>query len=275
MTRTLVLGGGGVTGVAWELGVVKGLRRSGVDVSGADVVIGTSAGSVVGTRLLLGTAAQGYDEQLATETDEIAAKIGPRTMLKIVLLFSRRGDEQTKFLKIGKASLAADPAATVAERMDVIRSRIGDPEWPERDLRITAVDIDNGRLEVFDRSSGVRLLDAVAASCAVPLVWPPVRVNGTLYVDGGARSHANVDLAVGADPLLVIAPLADGLVKHHRMDAQLDRAGATRHLVINPDDDAKHAMGSNSLDPARRRGSAEAGLAQGLAAAAEVAALWG
>lgn len=275
MTRTLVLGGGGVTGVAWEYGVVEGLRQAGVDLQEADRVIGTSAGSVVGSRLRLGTAPEGYAEQLDANTGEIPAKIGTRTMLKIIVLFSRSGDETAKFKRIGKAARSATPAATGAERREVIRARVGDPEWPETDLLITAVDIDQGRFEVFDRTSGVRLLDAVAASCAVPMIWPPVQINGTHFVDGGARSHANADLATHGDPVVIIAPLADGLVKHHHLNAQLERAGVTRSLVLHPDDDAKDAMGSNSLDPSRRRVSAEAGLRQGLAAAAEVAAMWG
>lgn len=273
MTRTLVLGGGGVTGVAWELGVLEGLRRNGVDLSDADTVIGTSAGSVVGTRLRLGPVEEAYAEQLAPATGEIAAKLGTTTLIKLAVMMARRTDEQTKFRRIGKAALATS-TVPASERLEVIRSRIGDPEWPDADLRITAIDIDEGRFVVFDRTSGVRLLHAVAASCAVPLVWPPVTIDGTTYVDGGARSSTNADLAVGADAVVVIAPMPAALVKEHHIDQQLKRAGAKQHVLLAPDKEAQNRMGSNSLDPARRRPSAEAGLRQGLAAAAEVEALW-
>lgn len=273
MTRTLVLGGGGVTGVAWEIGVLEGLRRAGVDLSDADVVIGTSAGSVVGTRLRTGPIEVAYDEQVADLNGEIAAKLGTRTLIKLAVMMSRRIDDQTKFQRIGKAALAAK-TVPVEDRIAVIRSRIGDPEWPEADLRITAIDIDHGRFEVFDRTSGVSLLEAVSASCAVPLVWPPVPINGTTYVDGGARSPANADLATGAETLVVIAPMPDALVKEHHLDQQLERVGAARHVAIVPDKQALHAMGSNSLDPTFRRPSAETGLRQGGLAAESVAAIW-
>ena len=274
MTRALVLGGGGVTGVAWELGILEGLRRSGVDLSDAELVIGTSAGSVVGARLCLGPIADAYADQLADPVGEVAAKLGPTTMIKLAVLLARRTDEETKFKRIGKAARAAGTGSP-QERIDVIRSRIGDPAWPDRDLRITAIDIDHGRLTVFDRTSGVSLLHAVAASCAVPLVWPPVEISGTTYVDGGARSPANADLAAGADTVVVIAPMADALTKEHHLDRQLERTGATRSLVLQPDPQAVAAMGSNPLDPSHRRAAAEAGLRQGALLSAQLAAVWG
>jgi NTE family protein len=275
MTKTLVLGGGGVTGVAWELGVLEGLRRSGVDLSEADTIIGTSAGAVVGTRLALGTLEQAYSDQLATGSAEIAAKIGTTTLIKLAVMMSRRTDEETKFKKIGKAAREAGSGATAGQRMDVIRARIGDPEWPERDLRITAIDIDHGRFEIFDRTSGVRLLEAVAASCAVPLIWPPVEINGVSYVDGGARSTANADMALGAEVVVVIAPMPDALIKEHHLDNQLERTDAKTSTVVSPDDEAKKAMGSNSLDPDQRKASAETGLRQGALVAEQVRAIWG
>ncbi|HET6154613.1 MAG TPA: patatin-like phospholipase family protein [Marmoricola sp.] len=275
MSRTLVLGGGGVTGVAWELGVLEGLRRAGVDLAAADTVIGTSAGSVVGARLVLGGLEQAYAGQLEPPTGEIAAKLGPTTMIRLAVLMARRGDEEAKFKRIGKAARAVKTETTVAQRMAVIRARIGDPEWPEADLRITAIDIDNGRLQVFDRASGVRLLEAVAASCAVPLVWPPVTIGATTYVDGGARSPVNADLATGADVVIAIAPIRDGLVKEHHLDKQLERTGAPRTTVVAPDHEATAAMGSNSLDPAYRAASAVAGLRQGALVAEQVGEVWG
>jgi NTE family protein len=274
VSRTLVLGGGGVTGVAWELGVLEGLRRAGIDLAAADTVIGTSAGSVVGARLVLGGLEQAYAGQLDPPTGEIAAKLGPTTLIRLTLLMAWRGDEAAKFKRIGKAARAAKAESTVEERMAVIKARIGDPEWPGADLRITAIDIDSGRLEIFDRTSGVRLLEAVAASCAVPLVWPPVTINGVTYVDGGARSPANADLATGADIVVAIAPIPDALVKEHHLDKQLERTGAGRTTVVKPDHEAVAAMGSNSLDPAYRAASAETGLRQGALVAEQVREVW-
>ncbi|MFL6159242.1 MAG: patatin-like phospholipase family protein [Marmoricola sp.] len=272
--RALVLGGGGVTGVAWELGVLEGLRRAGTDLSTADTVIGTSAGSVVGVRVTTGPVADAYADQLRPPDGELAAKLGPTTLIRLGVMLVRPGAEDAKWRKIGKASLAAHPESPAA-RFDVIRARIGEPDWPDRDLRITAVDTDRGEFVVFSSTSGVSVLEATAASCAVPLAWPPVPIGGTTYVDGGVRSAANADLAAGADVVVVLAPTTMAVSREQSLTRQLERTGATRTLVISPDDEATAAMGTNALDPARRRDAAETGLRQGALVAARVAAVWG
>ncbi|MFL6171554.1 MAG: patatin-like phospholipase family protein [Marmoricola sp.] len=274
MKRALVLGGGGVTGVAWELGILAGLHEHGVDLTGADVVIGTSAGSVVGTRITTGALADAYTDQLRAPDGELAAKLGPTTLIKLGVMLARPGDQAAKWRKLGAASAKAHPGSADARR-EVIRSRIGDPAWPDRDLRVTAVDIDRGEFVVFDASSGVSLLDAVAASCAVPLVWPPVPINGTTYVDGGVRSAANADLAEGADVVVVLAPGTQALSREHAISRQLERTGASRTLLVAPDPEALKEMGSNVLDPAQRKAAALTGKRQGETLASQVAEVWG
>lgn len=273
MTRALVLGGGGVTGVAWELGILEGLRRGGLDLSGADTVIGTSAGSVVGARITTGPIEPAYADQTRPAPGETAAQVGATTLLKLGIMLARPGNQAEKWRKVGAAARNAHPESP-AERAAVIRSRIGDPAWPDRDLRVVAVDVDEGRLAVFDSSSPVSLLDAVTASCAVPLVWPPVTISGTTYVDGGVRSPANADLAVGAERLIVLAPQTQAVTREHGIGHQIERAGAARHLVISPDAAAEDAIGSNALDPERRGPAAEAGLRQGAALVAQARAVW-
>jgi len=272
--RALVLGGGGVTGVAWELGLLAGLLQQGVDLTGADTVIGTSAGSVVGTRITTGSLEVAYTDQLRPPDGELAAKLGPTTLIKLGVMLARPGDQAAKWRRLGAASTKAHPESPDARRA-VIRSRIGDPDWPDRDLRVTAVDTDRGEFVVFDRTSGVSLLDAVTASCAVPLVWPPVPIDGTTYVDGGIRSPANADLAEGADVVIVLAPGTQALSREHAISRQLERTGAKHTHVVTPDDEALSDMGSNVLDPARRKPSALTGLRQGLRLASEVAEVWG
>lgn len=272
--RALVLGGGGVTGVAWELGILEGLHRAGVDLTNADTVIGTSAGSVVGTRITTGELALAYEDQLRPPDGELAAKLGATTLLKLGVMLARRGETAAKWRRVGKAARSAHPESADARRA-VIRSRIGEPAWPDRDLRITAVDTDRGEFVVFDRDSGVSMLDAVAASCAVPLVWPPVDIAGTSYVDGGIRSPANADLAEGADVVVVLGPTTQAISREHTVARQLERTGASRTLLVSPDATASKEMGSNALDPTHRRAAAEAGLRQGAAVAASVAEVWG
>ncbi len=273
MTRALVLGGGGVTGIAWELGMLEGLRRGGVALGDADTIIGTSAGSVVGVRVARDEVPLGYDNQLRPPDGELAAGLGPRTTAHLVALMLSPGGESRRWRRIGAAARKAAPGPADA-RIAVIRDRIGDGDWPDRDLRITAVDVDRGAFTVFDRSSGVRLVEACAASCAVPLVWPPVPIGGTTYVDGGMRSVTNADLAAGADRVIVLAPQTATPHRAHRIDRQLARTGAGTTLLVHPDSVARHAMGANSLDPAQRAAAALAGLRQAGSVIDRVKAAW-
>ena len=263
MTGTaLVLGGGGITGIAWELGILKGLADAGVDVTGADTVTGTSAGSVVGAQV---TGTRSLDEvyatQLAPPDHVIGAKVGRATMFRLVPPMLVPGSDERKLRRIGRMSMRAHPPGGT-ERLEVIRSRLGDVPWPDRDLRITAVEAETGAFVVFDRDSGVELVLAVTASCAVPLVWPAVAINGRHYVDGGMRSTANVDLARGAEAVVVLAPIPQAFSKSTSIKAQLQRTGATRWVVITPDAQATADIGRNLLDPAQRAAAARTGLRQ-------------
>ncbi len=127
---------------------------------------------------------------------------------------------------------------------------------------------------VFDKDSGVDLVSAVAASCAVPLVWPAVTIDGKHYIDGGMRSTANVDLAKGADSVVVIAPLPQAFSKATSIRAQLERTGATRTAVVTPDEQALVDIGKNVLDPAKRADAARAGLRQSVSVLEKVTAAW-
>lgn len=274
-TSALVLGGGGVTGIAWEIGVLAGLADAGVDLSGADIVLGTSAGSVVGTLLATGeTLPEMYAEQLEPADAEIGGKFGWSTVLRMMPPMMLPGRPEVRRRRLGQAALRARPEPA-DQRLGVIRARIGDPEWPDRDLRITAVDATTGESKVFDRASGVRLLDAVAASCAVPMVWPPVPVNGVPHIDGGMRSTTNADLVRGATRVVVLAPLPRSMSKAHAIPAQLERLGPdVRSAVVTPDKESLAAIGRNMLDPAQRSDAARAGRRQAAAVAAEVRAAW-
>jgi NTE family protein len=275
MTATaLVLGGGGITGIAWELGILKGLADTGVDVTGAGTVTGTSAGSVVGAQVT-GTRSleEVYATQLAPPDHEIGAKVGRATMLRLVPPMLVPGSEQRKLRRIGRMSMRAHQPGG-AERLEVIRSRLGDVPWPDRDLRITAVEAETGAFTVFDRHSGVDLVSAVAASCAVPLVWPAVAINGRHYLDGGMRSTANVDLARRADVVVVLAPLPQAFSKSTSIKAQLARTGARHWVVVTPDQQALADIGRNVLDPAMRAAAARTGLRQAREVAEAARRVW-
>ena len=263
MTRTaLVLGGGGITGIAWELGILKGLADAGVDVTTADTVIGTSAGSVVGAQV---TGERPLDAVYATQLEppdhEIGARVGRVTMFRLLPPMLVPGSESRKLRRIGRMSMRAHPPGG-AERIEVIRSRLGDVPWPDRDLRITSFEAETGKFMVFDRNSGVELVLAVAASCAVPLVWPAVAIDGRHYLDGGMRSTSNVDLARGADVVVVLAPLPQAFSRATSIRAQLERTGARHSVVVVPDQQALVDIGRNVLNPAKRADAARSGRRQ-------------
>jgi NTE family protein len=271
----LVLGGGGVTGVAWELGLLAGLAEHGVDLTAADRIIGTSAGSVVGAQLTSGVPIEKlYAAQLAPPSGMATARIRNRTIAYYLLAALASPTAEAYGARVGRMALRARTMPE-AERRKVIASVLPGEQWPERGLEVTAVHAVTGKFRVFDRDSGVSLVDAVGASCAVPGVWPPVTIDGHRYIDGGMRSPANADLAAGADRVVVIAPITRGR-RSARVPAQLARliAGGARAVAVSPDRAARRAIGNNVLDPARRAAAARAGRAQAASIHDAIAEVW-
>ena len=277
--RSLVLGGGGVTGIAWEVGLLKGLRDGGADVSTAELVIGTSAGSAVGAVVASGEDLDDlYAEQTSPPDDAGGASFGTREAITLLGLMLLPGSGRTKRRRIGRAARKAHPGPA-HDQVEVFASRLRLPDgslpaWPERDLKITAVQAETGSFTVFDRHGDADLVHAIAASCAVPLVWPAVEIGGRHYVDGGMRSPANADLATDCDVVLCVAPLPKALSRYHSLPEQLRRTRARRTAWIAPDRSSLEAIGKNVLDPTMRMGAARAGAEQGRRMAAEVAEGW-
>jgi NTE family protein len=157
----------------------------------------------------------------------------------------------------------------------VIAARLPAADWPERDLRIAAVDAVTGEVVIFTRGSGVRLADAVAASCAVPGIWPPATVGDHRYVDGGVRSSTNADLAAGAGQILLITPtLADtpGPSLGGDLRAELGTLSNSHVEVVYADQDSMPAL-ANPLAVHTRAPAARAGRTVGRTAATRVTQL--
>ncbi len=273
----LVLGGGGITGIAWELGLLAGLAEAGVDLLSADLIIGTSAGSVVGAQIASSTPVETlYLRQLEPPSDELPARLGAREKLAYLAAVLRaRGDLATFGRLLGAMSLRAARAGrvpTVEQRLEVIRSRLPSTEWPERDLRITVVDARSGEFRVITRTDRVPLVDAVAASCAVPGVFPPIPIGERAYIDGGFRSSTNADLATGCAKVVVLAPVSRAVGPLKSPQQQLAEFGAS--IVIAPDATSRAAIGKNVLDPAARRGAARAGHVQAATVVEQVRSVW-
>ncbi|MCC0099396.1 patatin-like phospholipase family protein [Streptomyces flavotricini] len=273
----LVLGGGGLTGVGWEAGILYGLAEAGVDLTAADLVVGTSAGSVVGAQLTSGLLSprELYERQLGDPAGEVAARLGTGLIARYAVAMVRSRDPKAYRRRVGALALAADTGEE-AERRKVLEARLVSHAWPGRRLVVTAVDALTGELAAFDRESGAGLVDAVSASCAVPGVWPPVTVGGRRFIDGGIRSATNADLASGCARVVILAPMAlgSGLVPSPAAQAARLREAGARVLLITPSAQARKAFGRNVLDPARRDPAARAGFAQAAEHAAEAAAVW-
>lgn len=278
MSRALVFGGGGITGVGWEIGMLAGLAAEGVHLSGADLVVGTSAGSVVGTQFANGVdLEEQYAAQVAGPGAERATRWSRGTTLSLLGALVRSWRDPVAFrARVGRTALHT-PTVPEAERRAIIASRLSVREWPLTPLKLAAVDAVTGELRVFDRDSGVELTDAVAASCAIPGMWPPVSIDGHRYVDGGIASGTNAQLAAGNERVLIIAPsvLGGGPVPSVRTEAAALRRGGSTVLVVGPDKAARQAAGRNPTDPAMRGPAARAGRAQAPGVAAAVRDFWG
>jgi NTE family protein len=280
--RVLVLGGGGVAGIAWETGVLRGIADESPSTAevllGSDVLVGTSAGSAVAAQIGSG---RSLEDLFARQVQHSSAEIDPGVDIDAIadLFLAAMSEPDTtvaqKRQRIGAVALATE---TVAEpvRRDVIACRLPTHDWPDRVLRVTAVDIDTGELAVFDRDSGVELIDAVAASCAVPGAWPPVTIGDRRYMDGGIGSTINLDVADDCELAVVLVP-AGASAPSSFGDGPATEIAAFRGAALGvfADDESLAAFGSNPLDPRCRVTSALAGRAQGRREAATVAAFLG
>ena len=294
-TRALVLGGGGPVGIAWESGLVAGLARAGVDLGQADFTLGTSAGSFVGARLALGADATALADPLleaappATGEPREAAPRPPADLSRLMQLMAQaqggtRNPAQAR-AEIGAFALAAetpDEAAFIASFGRSFAS-LPDDAWPDRGFACTAIDAETGAFQLWTGKSGVGVVRAVASSCSVPGIYPPVTLKGRRYIDGGMRSATNADMASGHDLVVVIAIRLAGAAgtATAAISAGLDQEvetlkdGGATVAVITPDDASLEAMGANLMDFRQRGAAVRSGLAQGYVYAERLKALWG
>jgi NTE family protein len=279
--RALVLGGGGVAGIAWMTGLLFGLSEQSVDLRNAELILGTSAGSAIAAQMGCPISLEElYRRQIdpALQTREITPD--PRLLRQLLAAFpavATACDRAELTRKVGRWALQA-PTVTEAERRAVVAARLPAHAWPERLVRITAVDTETGETRIFDRLSGTGLVDAVAASCAVPGVWPPVTIDGRRYMDGGVRSSDNADLARGYARVVILSPngvRADEIVALPLQEQIeiIESAGAQTYLV-EPDHRSRSAIGINPLLPETRKPAAEAGRAQALPIARDLGHFW-
>jgi NTE family protein len=279
--RALVLAGGGLAGIAWEIGILRGIADASPETADAlresEVLVGTSAGSTVAAQLISGLSLDAlFERQLEPSTSELSPDVGVEEITELFLTaMTQPGSKAEKLQRIGSVALSTDTVPEIVRR-DVIEHRLPEHEWPQRELRISAIDTATGELVTLDRNSGVNLIDAVAASCAVPGVWPPVTIGGARYMDGGVGSTVNLELAADCDVVVALlpqgrtspSPFGTGAVE------EVDNFSGSAFGVF-ADDESLAAFGPNPLDPACRAPSASAGRVQGKRIAGEIAAFLG
>jgi NTE family protein len=293
--RALVLGGGGSAGNAWVIGVIAGLFDAGLDVTDADLVIGTSSGSTAAAQITSSAQpAELLANILAAAPQPPAGPVGPdrgrvsnvpvANHMEITSeIIAAAEDAADMRRRMGAAALEMDAAPGSSGQTQwraTVAARLPSRDWPQRPLLIVAVDAHTGEPVVFDRHSGVDLVDAVAASCANGFGVPPYAIGDNRYIDGGYRRNENADLAAGYARVLVLSPLG-GRTRHPlawgmQLAAQVDelRAGGSRAETVLPDSGSRDAFGSNLMGPSTRLPAARAGHDQGRALAEQLGEFW-
>ena len=262
--RALVLGGGGSTGNAWLIGVIAGLFDAGLDVTTADLTIGTSAGSTAAAQMAGATPTELFAAILAAAPQQQTRPSGPDRgrapnrpvadhLERLSRIIASSEDAADMRRRMGAAALERDAASDgswQAQWRATVASRLPSQRWPQRTVHITAVDAHTGEPVVFDRYSGVDLVDAVAASCAS---GPSYTIGDNQYIDGGYRSNAeNADLAAGYARVLVLSPFGGrSLVRWTGAHTSRRRSMSSAHAAARSRRSSRTAAPSTCSAPMR------------------------
>jgi NTE family protein len=298
MARAVVLGGGGPVGIGWEAGLLVGLKEAGVDAALADAVVGTSAGSVVGFTLASGgdltqavslIGAAGVDDTAAEPPVTAGADAaGGLEALMASLAEAARHPERAEGVRARLGSLALGTTTITEEQWLGMFASFAGQAWPAG-FSCTAVDTATGTFRVWDGDAGVEPQQAIASSCAVPAIFPPVTIGGTRWMDGGVRDMLNVDVAAGHEAVLVVSctlldlpegfstPVMEAVFSATRASVGTLRDGGTRVEVVVPGAEMLEisGWGLNLMDFTRAAAAYQAGRRQGVEEASRIAGIWG
>jgi len=279
--RALVLGGGGPVGRAWMGGLVAGLISSGVDLGRADLIVGTSAGAVVGAHLALGldVAALAVASARQPGPNIYASAVGLDTLFADIAAAARAANPDGVRAAIGRTAVAAETIGEDAFLARSVYAGLAGRPWPPS-FRATAVSATTGRLAVWSEDSHVDLARAVASSTAIPGASPPVTLDGDRYMDGGVRSMINADLAAGARVVIAVScfPLTapDGVgpdLVRRELATITEAGGVLETLEPGPEFLRLSGHGSRLLDASLAPEAIEVGCCQARAEATRLG-LW-
>lgn len=287
-----MLAGAGAAGNAWQLGLIAGLAEAGLDVTGADLIVGTSAGSTTAAQITAGMPpAELYAAILDAVPPPRPGAGDPRQRRAPLLSgpdYMRWSDEIIAAAegpadmrrRIGAAALERDESdgAAGARWRGIVAARLTRHDWPQQLVQIPAVDARTGEPVVFDRHSGIDLVDAVAASTSAMTPYP---IGENRYLNGGYRRSSNADLAAGYARVLVLEPFGGRSRQPAEWGMDLStqvaelRAGGSRVETVFPDAGAGDVFTANALDPSTRLPAARGGYEQGRRLAPSLAEFWG
>lgn len=295
--RAVVLGGGGPVGVAWELGLAAGLASGGIDLATADLVVGTSAGSIAGAMLTGGDdpakLVDDIEAIFANGTDGSGVdQVNPDALAEFMELTFEVGtltDDAARAAhtaKVGRFALAADTIGEDA-MVGALGTVLAGRPWPAH-FACTAVDTANGEFQVWDATSNIPLERAIASSCSVPGVYPPITINEKRYMDGGARSALNADVVAGYERAIVVSvmvmdlppgiddPRISAYLATQRAEIEGLKASGTQVELIVPDLEflTISGFGMNLMDFTVLTAAAEAGTRLGKLEAERISAGW-
>ncbi|HYR79861.1 MAG TPA: patatin-like phospholipase family protein [Candidatus Dormibacteraeota bacterium] len=293
-TRALVLSGGGPVCEAWQAGLIVGMAEKGVDLSTVDLIVGTSAGSIVGAQLALSRSASSMPafegaraasmppppppgaKSPAPTLDEnyLGKKLGE-------LAADKRPAEQVR-AEIGAWALSAHAVMSEDAFVSIYTQLFPRKGWTQIPFECVAVDAHDGSTKIFSKDSGVDLARAVASSCAVPGIFPPVTIDGHRYMDGGMRSLTNADLAKGYGVVIVVdfndpsrrSDIGKSFGALADRELKILRDSGSTVESIAPDAATLAAFGPNRQDPTRRKAAFAAGLEQGRIEAQKLKSIW-
>jgi NTE family protein len=282
------LGGGGPVGIAWESGLIAGLAEAGIDLSSADFIVGTSAGSVVGAQIAMGRTPAalvepftGKGEPAPPPSESMSKPPDLSTLItKLMESYARVRPTEEVCREIGAWALQTSFVSEDAFVASFERTLAGlaHERWPERKFACTAVDAVSGKFVTWDNDSAVPLVRAIASSCAVPGIAAPITINGRRYMDGGMRSVTNADLAKGCDVVVVVSISSQAIPELMRRPLEREllalRDSGSRVEVVSPDAESFAAFGPNLMDFGRRPAAAASGMRQGKLGLDTLAELW-
>ncbi|WP_243062133.1 patatin-like phospholipase family protein [Humibacter sp. RRB41] len=287
----LVLAGAGAAGNAWQLGLIAGLSEAGVDLTAADLIIGTSAGSTVAAQITSGKRpaelyaailAEGPPPMAGDRSDRGRGHLsGPNYMEWSNAIIAAAEDASDLRRRMGVAALEREASDRSGQNRwhDIVAARLPSHDWPQQRVLITAVDAQTGVPVVFDRRSGIDLVDAVAASTSNGF-GGPYKIGENRYINGAYRRSSNADLAAGYRQVLVLEPFSGA--SRHPLEWGMDlatqveelRAAGSRVETVFPDAGSGDVFNANALDPSTRLPAARGGHAQGLSLAGQLAVFW-